>query len=292
MSRLVWTLTLDSGERRELRQGALTIGRDAAADWTIPDAAQKISRVHCRLEASASGLVVHDLSSNGTFLNAAAERLAAPIALSEGDRLGLGDRQLTVGMVASPLRRAAAGPHNESAILSAFCEGAGLDPSVFAARDMLDVMNDLGAVYREMLKGMGELMHARATVRADLAIDGTTLQSQGNNPFKWAGPDSLARDLLDAQAAGYLDGGGAVSASFADLLAHHEALAAALTGGIRLALDAVDPDRLAAETTGAGLPGGHGRAWRHFLEVHKAATDVRGVTRLAGAAYAGGRGER
>lgn len=288
MTRLVWTLTLENGERRTLRQGIVTIGRDQAADWTIDDPAHKLSRAHCQIEACSEGLVVRDLSANGTFLNDCAKPIGTDtkVALGDGDRLGLGGHVLLIGSLAVPLRQPGV-QRGESEILDAFCLGAGLDPSVFAARDTLDVMGDLGAIYRELLTGLGNLMKTRAAARADLAMDGTTLQAGGNNPFKWAGPESLARDLLDSQPGGYLDGATAVKASFEDLSAHHDALAAGLLAGIRLTLDAVDPARLETAVPGAALLGGHRRAWRHFRETHATAADVRGVMRLAGAAYAG-----
>ena len=70
-----------------------TIGRAPRAEFVI-DAAM-VSRLHCRLTASANGsLEVLDLSStNGTFVNGRRVRRSA---LAHGDRLKVGRVELIV----------------------------------------------------------------------------------------------------------------------------------------------------------------------------------------------------
>jgi pSer/pThr/pTyr-binding forkhead associated (FHA) protein len=70
-----------------------TIGRAPRADFVL-DAAL-VSRLHCRLTASAAGaLEVLDLTStNGTFVNG---RPVHQSALVDGDRLRVGRVELTV----------------------------------------------------------------------------------------------------------------------------------------------------------------------------------------------------
>ncbi|MBA3898395.1 MAG: FHA domain-containing protein, partial [Sphingomonadaceae bacterium] len=253
MSAPTYLLELDAAaghpaERRTLRAGALTIGRDPASGWVVEEPGKRLSRTHCRLDARPDGLFATDLSANGTFVNDSETPIGTGTAarLVEGNWLRLGGRRIAVSVERVAIH--ATEPHGESDILAAFCAGAGLDPSVFAARDMLDVMEELGGIYREMLAGLCALMQARAAARADLALDGTTLHAGGNNPFKWACAASLARDLLDAKSAGYLDGARAVKASFEDLTAHHAALASALPAAARLALDAVKPEAIELAT--------------------------------------------
>jgi pSer/pThr/pTyr-binding forkhead associated (FHA) protein len=77
-----------------IRDGTIkTIGRAPRADFLL-DAAL-VSRLHCRLTASAAGaLEVLDLTStNGTFVNG---RPVHQSALVEGDRLRVGRVELTV----------------------------------------------------------------------------------------------------------------------------------------------------------------------------------------------------
>jgi hypothetical protein len=65
----------------------VTIGRSAPSDLVLSGA--DISRTHCRIVASGSGIAVNDLNStNGTFLND--RRVAASTRLKTGDRLQVG----------------------------------------------------------------------------------------------------------------------------------------------------------------------------------------------------------
>jgi ABC transport system ATP-binding/permease protein len=69
-----------------------TMGRSRGAEFFV-DAAL-VSRLHCRLTAGATELVVDDLeSTNGTFVNG--HRVAHAV-LKEGDRLGVGRVEFVV----------------------------------------------------------------------------------------------------------------------------------------------------------------------------------------------------
>ena len=74
-------------------KGVKTVGRTARADFIVT--AAMVSRLHCRLSASASGqLVVQDLgSTNGTRVNGEKIERAT---LKAGDRLKIGRLELTV----------------------------------------------------------------------------------------------------------------------------------------------------------------------------------------------------
>ena len=76
---------------RLLPGGVRTIGRATGADFIVD--APLVSRVHCRLTASADGtLEVRDLdSTNGTFINGARIETGQ---LTSGDRLGVGRVEL------------------------------------------------------------------------------------------------------------------------------------------------------------------------------------------------------
>lgn len=79
-------------ETRRLAGGELTIGRGNECDWVLADPDRVLSKRHCVLEYRSGGWQVRDTSTNGTFLNHAAEPIGrdqvAP--LSSGDRLRLG----------------------------------------------------------------------------------------------------------------------------------------------------------------------------------------------------------
>ncbi len=81
----------DGGPLRiEVKGRGLDIGRDAHLDWTLPDPSRSISSKHCEIRYRDGGYWLHDVSTNGTYVNGAQYRLDAPYRLRDGDRLGIG----------------------------------------------------------------------------------------------------------------------------------------------------------------------------------------------------------
>jgi type VI secretion system FHA domain protein len=83
------------------------IGRDPGAHWPIPDRTLALSARHCEVVATPAGVVLRDLSTNGTFVNGAVARLAGEHRLQDGDRIELGPYTI---VVQGGLPRAAAVP--------------------------------------------------------------------------------------------------------------------------------------------------------------------------------------
>ena len=69
----------------------IDIGRDAHLDWTLPDPSRFISGKHCEVRYQDGGYWLHDVSTNGTFLNGADHRMQAPHRLRDGDRFLVGN---------------------------------------------------------------------------------------------------------------------------------------------------------------------------------------------------------
>jgi type VI secretion system protein ImpI len=68
----------------------IDIGRDQYLDWTLPDPSRFISGKHCEVRWHDGGYWLHDVSTNGTFLDGADSRLKAPHRLRNGDRFVIG----------------------------------------------------------------------------------------------------------------------------------------------------------------------------------------------------------
>ncbi len=83
------------------------IGRDPCAHWPIPDRTLALSARHCEIVATPAGVVLRDLSTNGTFVNGAVARLTGEHPLQDGDRFELGPYTI---VVQGGLPRAAALP--------------------------------------------------------------------------------------------------------------------------------------------------------------------------------------
>src|SRR6266849_2187663 len=68
----------------------IDIGRDQYLDWTLPDPSRFISGKHCEVRWHDDGYWLHDISTNGTFLDGADSRLKEPHRLRNGDRFAIG----------------------------------------------------------------------------------------------------------------------------------------------------------------------------------------------------------
>jgi len=87
----------DGGPLRvEVKGRGLDIGRDSHLDWTLPDPSRHISSKHCEIRFREGGYWLHDVSTNGTFVNGAQFRLEAPYLLRSGDRLAIGQYIIAV----------------------------------------------------------------------------------------------------------------------------------------------------------------------------------------------------
>ena len=144
---------------------------------------------------------------------------------------------------------AAAAP-TDASLLEAFCAGAGLDLSALSGAEARDTLFALGSVYRQMVLGLSDLMAERVTVKGEFRMSRTTVQAENNNPFKWAGAQRVAADLLRAPAEGFLAGPEAVNECFADLKTHVLCLIAGMRSAVEETLRALDPDATEARLEG------------------------------------------
>jgi type VI secretion system FHA domain protein len=160
---------------------------------------------------------------------------------------------------------------NDAALLDAFCEGAGLDSSSFFDQDPAEVMRRAGAMYKQMVLGLGDLLSERHLVKSDLNMDRTTVGASGNNPFKWAPTRRVAIDLLRDREDGFLSGSAALKVSFEDLKKHALCLMAGSRASVDHVLRTLAPQPIENQVTGNG---GLRRlnkfesCWRAYQDVH------------------------
>lgn len=260
-------------DARLFQDGVLGIGRDPAADWSIADPECALSRAHCELHAGPEGLSVRSLGTNGVFDALDDRRFPdgelAPVAVPGELRMGqfrlvasyaphaaAGEEGRT--MILSPplgwsvevpnewAEGAVTAPAGEGSLFEAFCQGAQLDSSQLSSEDPEEIMRRAGALYRQMVLGIGDLMEERGTARARYRLNRTTIGGEGNNPFKWAPSQRLAIDLLLAGPSSFLSGPAALQACFRDLKRHLVATFAGLQGSLRHAVESFSPDSIQA----------------------------------------------
>jgi type VI secretion system protein len=105
---------LDNGQPGVLRldRHGATIGRSPHADWSLPDARNRISSRHCEIAYRNGAYVLTDHSTNGTYLNGDDERLRAPHRIAHGDRFTIGHYAIVAdgdATMSAPAVAAAAG---------------------------------------------------------------------------------------------------------------------------------------------------------------------------------------
>lgn len=267
-------------DARLLRDGTITIGRGATCDWPINDPQRALSREHCELSALPHGLMLRTTGANGVFDDATGERLpdlvdvpvAVPVTLRIGSfRLAATHAQLTdqdqgedrTMVLTPPIGMSAAVPTDwedasfplvsqSESLMEAFCRGAGLDASMLSGDDPALVMERAGAIYRQMVLSIADLMREREQARRRYNLARTTISGSGNNPFKWAPTQRLAVDLLLSEIGSFLSGPEAIANSLQDVKRHLIATFAGLQASLHEAVDTFDADAVAAATEGKG----------------------------------------
>jgi predicted component of type VI protein secretion system len=271
-------------DARLMRDGMMRIGRDSAADWSIPDPDCELSRAHCELAVVGNGLQLRALGTNGVYDDATGRRFpdATDVTVPIPSTIRFGRFRLKAShaphaeeitdtartlVLTPPLGSSLAVPDDWSdrsaapargsggSLLEAFCDGAGLDASMLSSEDPAVIMQRAGAVYRQMVLGIGDLMAERERARGHYKMSRTTIGGAGNNPFKWAPTQRLAIDLLLAGSGNFLSGPAALQASFRDIKRHLIATFAGLHGSLRAAIGSFEPAALeaAAESRGGLL---------------------------------------
>jgi type VI secretion system protein len=93
---------LTPGQQNEFRtdSDSFTIGRSAENDWAIPDPQRFLSGVHCKIEHRGEDFFLTDVSTNGVFMNGAADRIPRneTVQLVQGDRFRIGDYEFEVDL--------------------------------------------------------------------------------------------------------------------------------------------------------------------------------------------------
>src|SRR5439155_775901 len=183
----------------------IDIGRDSHLDWTLPDPTRFISSKHAEIRYKDGGYWLHDVSTNGTFLNGGDHRMQAPHRLRNGDRFTIGHyiiavavegelgdapsaagsgpaqapipsyqelraNQSDIAPPAAPAQApapAGAAPGNEAAqqFLRRLAEAAGVPEQLFAQQDPNQLADQIGIVMRLVAGNVMQLLNARVQAK-------------------------------------------------------------------------------------------------------------------------------
>ncbi|MDQ8755309.1 FHA domain-containing protein [Sphingosinicella sp. LHD-64] len=298
-------------------EGRVRVGRDPAADWVVPDTDREVSRTHLELVVDNGALVMTPLGANGVF-NEMGEQFASgePHPLRPGDAVCFGKYRMAIEAAPDAEGSAAldgtilaslfginldvptawpegalnGGDDGADALLVAFCRGADLDVSAFSGEDAGAVLERAGAIYRQTVLGLADLMSARSAIKNDHRLERTTIAADGNNPFKWAPSRRLASDLLLRHDVGFLAGPEAARDSFQDVKKHMLATVAGFRAMLRGAFAAIRPAAVesAMSARKSMLQSQAAACWAEYARLHDALVqDCERGTGEAGAAFSG-----
>lgn len=158
----------------------------------------------------------------------------------------------------------------DAALLEAFCEGAGLDPSLFMGEDPTEVLRRAGAIYQQAVLGVSDLMSERTSLKSAYQMNRTTVGASDNNPFKWGDAHRIAVDLLRGKSGPFLGGAAAVNESFQDLKKHLLCLMAGSRAAVSAAFEELQPARVEDGIKGQSLlfQTKVEACWREFQKRH------------------------
>jgi len=172
---------------------------------------------------------------------------------------------------APPNARPSTSPAADAALFDAFCAGAHLSPNNFAGQDRAELMERLGALYRQSILGVADLMNERTALKNDFRMVRTTIRAQGNNPFKWVPPQRIAVELLrDEDGSGYVTGERALNEALHDVKAHMLCMLAGMRAALGATFDLLAPSEIEQRVSRGGfvIPGQKGAAaWNEYAEL-------------------------
>lgn len=248
----------------------VVIGREPGLDWTLPDPSRHVSGRHCGIRFDNGDYWLHDLSTNGVFLNGARERLPAPHRLADGDRFSVGRYIVQVSLRSAAERTGpplteppSPGPAAGDRFLAMVCKGAGIPVEALSGRERDALAFEIGEFIGLTAERLGDMLKARAAARAmTKSASRTVIGASGNNPLKFVPTATEAVEtMFSRRRAGYLDARASLEDTFSDLKAHELATYAAMQRALARLLDEIAPDTIERKAAGSVFSSRKAQAW-------------------------------
>lgn len=253
----------------------VVVGRAPGLDWTLPDPTLHVSSRHCGLRFDDGDYWLHDLSTNGVFLNGSPTRLAAPQKLADGDRFSVGPYVVEVSLSSETVERTGAldappplpGAGGDR-FLAMICKGAGIPLHALSGRERDALATEIGAILTLTATRIADLLKMRAAAKAmTRSASRTVIGPSGNNPLKFvATAPEAVETMLSRKRAGYLDAKASLEDAFDDLKTHELATYAAMQRALARLLDDVAPDTIERKVGTSVFASKKARAWDIFVE--------------------------
>jgi type VI secretion system protein len=175
----------------------------------------------------------------------------------------------------APVRVAAGEPRRSEReayreLFSLFLKGARVDDASFLGNeDIGEMMENLGAIFREMADGLWTILRGRTETKAEVRVAVTVVRPDGNNPLKMSpGADDVLRHLLKRQHRGFLEPVDAVREGIEDIINHQLAMNAGIKASLIEALDRFDPRHFEEKSTQWLASQRKIRCWNEYAEAY------------------------
>ena len=169
------------------------------------------------------------------------------------------------------------GPQTPEALLQAFLEGAGVPRLAIGSGLTPELMQTIGEMLRESVRGLLDLLQARALTKREVRADATVIVASDNNPLKFSPTlEAAMAHLLVPRGTGFMSPVRAVSDAHQSLRSHQIAFMAGMQAGLASVLKRLDPHALSHRTgepslMGAFVPSTHkAHLWEQYEELHAA----------------------
>ena len=171
------------------------------------------------------------------------------------------------------------------ALQRAFLQGAGVPDLALPKGLTPALMEELGCVMRESLRGLIDLLVARAEAKREVRADATIIVAQDNNPLKFDPDlDAVVKHLLQPRGKGFMPPLAAIRDAQESLRSHQVGFVAGMRAALETVVARFDPARLEARLTATApthtlLPVNHrAKLWEMYEELygqisHEAQTD-------------------
>ncbi|MEO5701247.1 MAG: type VI secretion system-associated FHA domain protein TagH [Casimicrobiaceae bacterium] len=164
-----------------------------------------------------------------------------PLPLSEGDAKLADDAALNAASAALPSQAQPAGP-TADALLEALLAGVGVAQLRVPDGLTPEFMQALGEMLRESVRGLLDLLHARALTKREVRADATVIVAQDNNPLKFSPTlEAAMAHLLVPRGTGFMPPLRAVADAHDSLRSHQLAFMAGMQAGLASILQRLDP---------------------------------------------------
>ena len=167
---------------------------------------------------------------------------------------------------------AAARPEDNMALLEAFRRGLSA-PTLDLPALTPELMELIGQLLHESVRGTVDLLKARNTVKHELRAQVTTIVAKSNNPLKFSPNVEIAlQHLLAPPARGFIAAAPAIRDAYDDLRAHQFAFVAGMQAVVEAALQRFDPGALEGRLGDRSLlhsllpASRNARLWELFVE--------------------------